>query len=140
MISQDHEKAVAAFLRENVRPGQLCLDVGANVGQYVLQFGHWTAPHGRIIAFEPYPETVRVLERHVRMNGLEDRVWIVNAAVGGIPGFATLHFSGTNTMNRLDSPDPWIPGTVNQTRVQVLTLDDFCETQTLVPDWILIDY
>jgi hypothetical protein len=66
-------------------------------------------------------------------------VQIVNAAVGEVSGFATLYFSGPNSMNRLSAPDPRISSAVRQARVQVLTLDDFCEERTLAPDWTLID-
>src|SRR5882762_3437602 len=54
-LGQNYDAPVAAFLRERVKPGALCLDVGANVGVYVLQFAHWSAPTGRVVAFEPNP-------------------------------------------------------------------------------------
>src|SRR5437867_2204323 len=51
-LGAEYDAPVAAFLRSHLKPGAVCLDIGANVGVYVLQFAHWTAPSGRVIAFE----------------------------------------------------------------------------------------
>lgn len=77
-MGQNYDPAVAAFLRERVAPGSLCLDVGANVGVYVLQFAHWSAPNGKVIAFEPNPNAYAVLKQHVQMNCLSERVVTVD--------------------------------------------------------------
>jgi protein-L-isoaspartate O-methyltransferase len=50
-----YEPKVAAFLESRVKPGHICLDVGANVGYYVLQLAHWTGSVGHVVAFEPNP-------------------------------------------------------------------------------------
>src|SRR5437868_1549799 len=42
----------AAF-RDAVHPGDVVLDVGANLGAYTLLFGIWTGASGRVFAFEP---------------------------------------------------------------------------------------
>src|SRR2546423_3497617 len=56
-LGHDYDAAVAAFLRERVKPGAICFDVGANVGVYALQFAHWSGPTGRVVAFEPNPNS-----------------------------------------------------------------------------------
>src|SRR5688500_5330607 len=43
-LGQNYDAEVADFLRKRVKPGALCFDVGANVGVYVMQFAHWSAP------------------------------------------------------------------------------------------------
>src|SRR5205807_2491515 len=78
----DYDAPVAAFLSQQVKPGSLCFDVGANVGVYVLQFAHWSGPTGQVVAFEPNPSACSILQKHVRMNGLVQRVRIVPSAVG----------------------------------------------------------
>ena len=54
-IGHDYEALVARFLHQAVKPGDVCFDVGANVGAYALQRVHWTGSAGRVIAFEPNP-------------------------------------------------------------------------------------
>jgi FkbM family methyltransferase len=134
-----YDAPVAAFLRERVRPGDTCVDVGANVGVYVLQFAHWSAPAGRVVAFEPNPGAREVLERHVAFNGLGDRVTIVAAAVGARAGSATLYAAGADGTSRLGEPHVEMAGRAREINVPVVTLDGYCEGAGLSPNWLFID-
>jgi FkbM family methyltransferase len=42
-------------LQEIVRPGMVCLDVGANIGIYSVEMSRATGPTGRVVSFEPDP-------------------------------------------------------------------------------------
>lgn len=139
LVNPLHEQAVATFLRDRVKSGQLLIDVGANVGQYILQFADWSSPDGRVIAFEPSPASCHVLSQHIAMNSLSTRVKVVRAAVGEHKGYATLFTDATSSVNRLGSADSRISSSINEIRVPVMTLDDFCESEHVIPDWLLID-
>lgn len=134
----DHDAPVARLLKERLRPGALCLNVGANVGVYVLQLARWTV-HGRVVAFEPNLAAVSILSEHVRMNGLEDRVQVVAAAVGSRAGIAVLHAAGADGMSRLDAPNPLLSGATTPVPVPVVTLDQFCGATGDEPDCVLVD-
>lgn len=138
-LGQHYDAPVAAFLRERVKSGSLCFDVGANVGVYVMQFAHWAAPDGRIVAFEPNPSACLVLEQHVQMNGLTERVQIVPAAVGEISEEQTLYSAEADGMSRLGEPNEALKGRVSEITVPVVTLDEYCASTGLVPDWLFID-
>ncbi len=137
MVSH-YESDVASYLAANVRPGAVCLDVGANVGVYVLQFAHWVGPTGRVIAFEPNPAARSALDRHVKLNGLENVVSTVPAAVGESAGRATLYAASADGMSRLDAPNEALEQTV-PVEVDVLTLDEYCRSADLQPDCLLVD-
>jgi FkbM family methyltransferase len=138
-LGTNYDAPVAAFLRERVKPGDLCFDVGANVGVYVLQFAHWSGPDGRTVAFEPNPGAREVLESHVRMNGLKERVRIVPAAVGEFSGEDILYAAAAEGMSRLGQPNQALAGKVNEIIVPVVTLDEYCKTNALEPDWLFLD-
>jgi FkbM family methyltransferase len=139
-LGADYDPPVAAFLRERVRRGAVCIDVGANVGVYVLQFARWAGKTGRVIAFEPNPVARSVLERHVQLNRLANRVTIVAAAVGAGAGEAVLFASGADGRSRLAEPNRELDGgVVTPIGVQIVTLDEYCSTARLQPDWLLID-
>ena len=137
-LGQNYDAAVAEFLRERVQPGALCLDVGANVGVYVLQFAHWSSPNGKIIAFEPNPTAYAILEKHVQMNRLTDRVVTVPLAVGEATGEAVLYAAGAEGMSRLGGPNALLAN-VNEVQVSVVTLDEYCKADGLQPDWLFMD-
>lgn len=139
MLGQHYDAEVAGFLNERVRPGDVCFDVGANVGVYVLQFAHWSRPDGRVIAFEPNPRTREVLAKHIRFNGYTERVRIVGAAVGAESGDATLFAAETDGMSRMGAPNLLIANQVESITVPVTTIDEFCEREGIVPRWLFID-
>jgi FkbM family methyltransferase len=138
-MASAYDAHLADWLTTRVRPGQTALDVGANVGVYVLQFAHWSRPDGRVIAVEPNPSARAVLEKHVRLNGLEPRVEIVSAAVGAAAGEAMLFALDADGMSRLGAPNPSIAGRATPITVPVVTLDDLCESRALAPDWLFLD-
>lgn len=138
-LGQSYDATVAAFLRERVKPGAVCVDVGANVGVYVLQFAHWSGPTGHVIAFEPNPSACAVLRKHVEINELTGRARIVQAAVGAESGEAILYAAEADGMSRLGEPNTALAVNFCEIKVPVATLDDYCEAESLKPDWLFID-
>jgi len=139
LINHDHESAVASFLRSRVKPGDLCFDVGANVGIYALQFAHWSAPGGRVVAFEPNPEACAALTKHVRINGLSGQVTVEPLAVGDQQGNAVLYAAGSDTRSRLSQPNDLIANRTVSSTVSMTSLSEFSRHNGLIPDWLLID-
>src|SRR5262245_20066540 len=79
-FTKEYDATVARVLKERVRPGATCFSVGSNLGVYPLQFAAWSSPNGIVYAFEPNPTTARFLAQHVRLNGWENRIRIVEQA------------------------------------------------------------
>lgn len=115
------------FYAQFVRPGALCFDVGAHAGNRVRS---WRALGAHVLAIEPQPDFVRLLEW---LYGRDGGVTVVPLAVGRAPGSAELLVSErTPTVTTLSREwvesvrrDPgfaavsWAPGL----RVEVTTLD-----------------
>lgn len=109
-----------AFLLHFLRAGDLFVDVGANVGAYtVLASG---AIGCRAIAFEPTPEAFDDLQANVRLNGVEERVQCLRAAVGQQPG--TIQFTrALDTLNHVVGTAPAASAVAGVMEVEVTTLD-----------------
>jgi FkbM family methyltransferase len=74
-----HEFEEMALILHALRPGDLFVDVGANVGSYtVLAAG---AAGADCIAFEPVPRTFAHLQANIRINGLESKVTACNIGI-----------------------------------------------------------
>ena len=80
IYARGYEPEVVAALRRLVRPGDVCADLGANVGFFTLLMACLAGPEGRVVAFEPREDMVRYLERNVAELG---RVTVRRAAVTG---------------------------------------------------------
>lgn len=137
-LAHEYDAPVARYLRERIRPGDTCVDIGANVGVYVLQMARW-AQGGLVLAFEPNPEARAVLQQHILWNRIENRVRVVPLAVSDHAGVATLHADGADGMARLDVPNKLLSGHTTAHTVSVVTLDDYCRDHGLTPDVVLID-
>lgn len=68
MIRGTYEPGNVRVIRDHVRPGDLCLDVGANVGAMTLAMAQAAAPGGQVFAFEPGPPFFDRLTRNVALN------------------------------------------------------------------------
>lgn len=55
-------------------PGDIVLDIGANIGVYTRFCSEFVGPSGRVFALEPTPETFSYLTRNVRYLGLSNVV------------------------------------------------------------------
>jgi FkbM family methyltransferase len=73
--------AERTVVRRLLRPGMRAVDVGANIGYYLLLIESAVGPGGAVACFEPEPENLRELERNVEANRLQN-VRVVAAAVG----------------------------------------------------------
>lgn len=138
-IQPDYEADLARLLRTRMQAGQCCLDIGAHVGIYALQIARWTAPTGRVVAFEPNAGTAAVLRRHLHFNGVEDRVRVEEVALGRAAGTSVLFGESGSGLSRLIAPNPDGPAAAQAASVEVVTVDDYCRTHNLQPDWMLVD-
>ncbi len=114
-----------------LRPGSTFYDVGANVGLFSLIAARHIGEGGQVVAFEPWAGNVDYLRKHVSLNGFEQRVHVVEAAVGASEGMALFQPSESPAMGRL-SPD----GSVS---VPILTLDSYVEGGGRPPDVLKVD-
>jgi FkbM family methyltransferase len=110
-----HEFSDMGFLLHFLRPDDLFVDIGANVGTYtVLAAAHIGA---KSISCEPVPQTFSYLRRNVLINDVLDRVSLCNVAVGAAPG--TIQFTtDQDAMNHVATE-----GEPNTVAVPVTTLD-----------------
>jgi len=83
------EPASLALFAGAIAPGATVWDIGANVGLFTLAAARAAGPGGRIVAFEPFPDNVAALKRHLRLNAITN-VQVVEAAVGREAGRARM--------------------------------------------------
>ena len=138
-LARNYDAHLAAILRDKVHPGQTCLDVGANIGAWVIQFANFVGPTGQVVAFEPNPDARAVLENHIRLNHLETVARVVPTAVGGASGEVSFFAAGSDGMSRIGEPNPQLAGKATPITVPMVTLDAWCRENVVLPDWLFID-
>ena len=138
-FARTYDAELAQFLGAKIKPGQTCLDVGANIGAWVIQFACWVGTQGRVIAFEPNPAARVVLEEHICLNHLENIVEVVPVAVGRAAAKVPFFAAGSNGMSRVGHPNPLLARQTRPITVPLVTLDEWCTKQSIRPDWLLLD-
>jgi FkbM family methyltransferase len=74
------------LLRRLVRPGDVCIDVGAAGGAHLFVMAKRAGPSGRVIGVEPRPHSLSLLRWLVRAARLHRQVTLVQAALAEQPG------------------------------------------------------
>jgi FkbM family methyltransferase len=106
----EHEPSVKEFLTSRFRPGEVFVDVGANIGAYSLR----AASSGmKVHSFEPNPENIKVLKRNVEINHLS--IELVECGLGSVEGQAKMSPNGA--LSRLSAEGAVV--------VPIHTLDGF---------------
>lgn len=119
------------FVERYLGPGMIVLDIGAHHGLYSLIAATRVGITGRVVSFEPSPRERERLERHKRINKL-DQITIEPIALGSAAGTATLYLpaaknSGFNSLH----PSEEIRSEATPVEVPVMTLDDYVANSKL---------
>jgi len=90
-----YEPAETELVKSVVKPGDVVLDVGANIGYYTLIFARLVGDEGKVFAFEPDPANCALLRENVALNGYTNVV-VSQAAASNRNGRVRLHLSDAN--------------------------------------------
>ena len=104
------------FLKSYLKPGDAYVDVGANIGMWVLAAAMIVGRSGRVIAFEPHPRIFKFLQSNVALNNLEN-VQLHNCAVGDQAGSVSFSDVRADDTNRVLLSSDGL-------RVPIVTLND----------------
>ena len=135
----EYEHAVSSVIKRVVRNGDMCLDVGANMGWYTTLLNKLSGPKGEVHAFEPVPRIYEALKKNVALLDDSSNVHINNCALGDAPGKVELHlFAGLpnghtsiSTMGRTDFTTVESP---------IVTLDSYLEEKQIERvDFVKVD-
>lgn len=88
------EPTISGWFCGYVRPGDVVVDVGANVGWYTLLAAKLVGPTGRVIAVEASPSIAERLRSNVALNpAVADRVTVFNCAAGDREGSVPIYLA-----------------------------------------------
>ncbi|SDW23372.1 FkbM family methyltransferase [Lysobacter enzymogenes] len=77
----DYEARLERFYSQVLKPGDVCVDVGAHRGRHTIPLAKAVSASGRILAFEPIDFVAAELKQAVDRDGLS-QVEVINHALG----------------------------------------------------------
>lgn len=140
LLDGTYQEDVICALSALVKPGDTVIDIGAHHGLMSIIASRLAGPGGRVIAFEPNPQSLPILDAHFKLNGVGN---VTVESVGLMdkesvelfyPNRGTCSWNSTfirdfaNDMSR-DKP----------IEVRTTTLDRYCEEKNCRPSLIKID-
>ncbi len=111
--SYEYSKQLA--FAKAVHSADVVYDVGANVGFYTLLASRLVGRQGRVYSFEPFPNNIAVLNRHLRLNDVTNAT-VFEAAVADKPGHMRFAQGELHQEGRLSE--------TGSIKVRVVSLDD----------------
>lgn len=117
------ETGTRRLIQRYLKPGDSFVDVGANIGMLALAAARAMHAKGNIIAFEPFEQTARMLEKSLWMNGFSHMATVHHAAVSSKKGFQHLHLGGTSGHHSLFDLDTVSKLDRKSVEVSLTTLD-----------------
>ena len=126
------ETHVTEWLQRTLRPGQVFVDVGANVGYFTLLGGQLVGPRGRVVAVEAHPRLAELLRRNVIMNGVYGYVTTWHRAAWSTTTSLQLrqrlNFSGASSVGAIGKEAlDRLGDTEEVVEVQAVPVDDLLE-------------
>ena len=116
-----------------IHPGDVCLDVGANIGIYSALMANWVGDAGSVHCFEPVSHIRRKLNLNLKINGVSNT--IVNPIVlGGEAGVIPMNQikegafrAGTSTLTQNESVEALGQNSFDRVDVEMRTVDSYIE-------------
>lgn len=130
--SGDLERGTRLLIQRYLRPNDIFIDIGANLGLHTLAAARAMQGQGRIIAFEPFARTQRLLAESVRINGFSQMVEIHQTAISNHTGRQTLFMGASSGHHSLYELATEMNGSSQTVDVSVARLGDIVPDSTPV--------
>jgi FkbM family methyltransferase len=115
------ETSVQEAMLRHLGTGGVLYDVGANLGFFSLLGARLAGPEGHVYAFEPAPENVLALRRHIGLNRVEN-VSVLEQAAAAESGRGRLQLVDDRSWSKLEGYGEH-PGTERVVDVELVAID-----------------
>ncbi len=121
---KEYEPDVVRHFTLAIKPDDIVIDIGANIGYYTLLAARSVGAEGRVYAFEPDPTNFHMLAENVKANSVSNVVPI-RKAVCATTGTTQLLQKKASTHSLFDHP---LAPTKRSISIETVALDDFLST------------
>lgn len=129
------EAEACKIFESYLKPGQLVIDIGSNIGFYAIIEAKYVGSSGVIYAIEPGEKNFELLNKNVKINHYEKIIKTYCGAISNESGSKSLHIanrSNLHTLNRVPAMDNYVKF-INIQEVSTYSLDDFIEENKIEP-------
>jgi len=127
-IRGTREEQLKYIIDQEVKTGDVILDVGANIGYYSIMIANIIGNKGKIYALEPEPTNYKTLEKNIALNKFEHIIEPYQMGASDTNSPKPLYRSKYSNMHSFILPDNNIIDNVNpisQLEIKMSNLSDF---------------
>jgi FkbM family methyltransferase len=134
-----YQKELVA-IKKIVGSGQTAFDIGANIGTLSTILAQAVSENGRVLAFEPFPETFRRLKETLALNDFHN-IRCIEAAVSEKSGTMDFYYEPSNPeLNSLGQVSTGEKKIERKISVAAVTVDGICASEKISRiDFLKID-
>ena len=123
-LSGVHERHITNLIHKVVNSGDVCIDVGANIGYFATMMAARCGTSGQVLAFEPVPETFAYLARNARLAETKcQQIIPMQQALSAKIGSLSLVRHSHSTLNEVRIPSTPTDFITDPNHVESTTLD-----------------
>ena len=116
-----HEPLATRIYLEHLSPGDHVIDVGSNIGYWLLSARHRVGATGRVLGFEPVASVYEILQRNIQRSG-QNHIEVFPWAIGADNGTTSFYESEVPNWGSLIRNANLLPN--RSITVEVKRLDD----------------
>jgi len=142
-IYKTREDDMIQVIKEELKAGMTVIDCGSNIGFYPLLEANILKNKGAIYAIEPDIRNYNILNKNVELCQYGTTIKPFQMAVSNENGISKMFVTKQSNLNKLSSKDDKsfserhsVDSTVE---VKTTTMDDFCNQENIIPDFIRMD-
>lgn len=124
LLGKEFEPDTVDFLQRFLQPGDVVLDIGANIGHMSIVAAAKVGAHGKVLAFEPAPAEFAELNLNIQLNSLTN-IEPHALAIADAPGRVPFYLAGEGLGLYNSTGKPFRTSGMRQIEVEAVRLDDF---------------
>jgi FkbM family methyltransferase len=141
-FKRSFEYGTFEILSKTLKPGNIVLDIGANVGAHALFMAKIVGNTGRVYAFEPDKMTFDALKRNIDRNGYNETIIPFNLALSDKDSEVILKKPHTSSKKNTGDAYNYISAVneKSENSIKAVVLDDFLAQENILEvNFIKID-
>lgn len=128
------EKAFMSLLQKNVKEGDVCVDLGSNIGYTTLFMLDSVGKDGQVYAIEPHDHNVNILKLNIEENDFSETALIEQCAISDFDGTIDFWIASKPNLNSVKKTKH----SIRKEEVPCFTLTSYLEDKKY-PNFIKMD-
>lgn len=138
IINKIREPFSTRKMTELLKPGDIVMDIGSNIGYYAILEANIVGFNGEVIAIEPVYESFKKLSKNLDINNIKN-VKLFNLGISNKSGVEEIFLSNKSNLATFVIKDNMDVKKIKKTSVNVVTVDEFLDKHNIIPNFLRMD-